>query len=154
MKTQVIRVTKIFTFEMAHALFGHDGPCKSIHGHSYELSVTVKGKPILDVNDPKCGMVIDFSDLKKIVKPLVDELDHSTMLNGVSPHKDMATDNLLFQKLILVDFQPSCENILIDLAAAILKGLPSDVVLHHLKLKETPGSYAEWFAEDNQSTKL
>lgn len=44
----IIRVTKEFRFEMAHALFGYDGPCKDIHGHSYKLSVTVSGKPVAD----------------------------------------------------------------------------------------------------------
>ncbi len=41
----IIRITKAFNFEMAHALLGYKGPCKHIHGHSYELFVTVKGKP-------------------------------------------------------------------------------------------------------------
>ena len=60
-----IRVTKKFNFEMAHALTGHDGPCKNIHGHSYFLFITISGKPINDSTDPKNGMVMDFSDLKK-----------------------------------------------------------------------------------------
>ena len=63
-----IRITKEFTFETGHALYGHDGKCKNIHGHSYKLSVTVLGKPVLDSNGPKFGMIMDFSDLKKIVK--------------------------------------------------------------------------------------
>ncbi len=39
----MIRLTKIFNFEMAHALYGYDGPCKNIHGHSYQLEVTIAG---------------------------------------------------------------------------------------------------------------
>ena len=62
---QNIRVTKVFTFDMAHALYGYDGPCKNIHGHTYILSVTLKGKVINENNHPKNGMVIDFSDFKK-----------------------------------------------------------------------------------------
>ncbi|MBN2173471.1 MAG: 6-carboxytetrahydropterin synthase, partial [Bacteroidales bacterium] len=50
-----IRVTKEFTFEMAHALLGYDGSCKYVHGHSYGLSVTVIGKPITDDSNPKLG---------------------------------------------------------------------------------------------------
>ena len=63
-----IRVTKFYDFEMAHALWNYDGLCKNIHGHSYKLFVTVIGEPINNENDNKNGMVIDFSDLKKIVK--------------------------------------------------------------------------------------
>ena len=63
-----IRVTKEFRFEAAHALKGYDGPCKNVHGHSYELSVTVIGIPIADRQSTKLGMVMDFGDLKKIIK--------------------------------------------------------------------------------------
>ena len=64
--SSTIRITKEFTFETGHALYGYDGLCKNVHGHSYKLSVTVKGQPINDPSHVKSGMVIDFSDLKKI----------------------------------------------------------------------------------------
>jgi 6-pyruvoyltetrahydropterin/6-carboxytetrahydropterin synthase len=64
----LIRITKQFNFETGHALYGYDGLCKNVHGHSYKLSVTVSGTPIQDSNHVKHGMVIDFKDLKKIVK--------------------------------------------------------------------------------------
>jgi len=66
-----IRVTKEFTFEMAHALWNYDGPCRNIHGHSYKLYVTVFGNTLLDNTSTKLGMVMDFSELKKIVKKYV-----------------------------------------------------------------------------------
>ena len=70
-----IRITKEFTFETAHALYGYDGKCKNIHGHSYKLAVTVIGTPITDPTNVKMGMVIDFGDLKSIVKEeVVDPL--------------------------------------------------------------------------------
>lgn len=146
----IVRITKEFNFEMAHALFGYDGPCKNVHGHSYKLAVTVAGTPIVEKNHPKHGMVMDFTDLKKIVKPIVDELDHATILNATTEHKKMAEENLLFSKLVLVNYQPTCENMLIDIAHRIKSQLHKNVELHHLKLQETPTSYAEWFAEDNK----
>ena len=77
-----IRITKEFKFEMAHALLDHDGPCKNIHGHSYLLSITLKGNPIEDTSNPKEGMVVDFSDLKKLVnEEIVNPFDHALMLN-------------------------------------------------------------------------
>jgi len=57
-----IRITKQFTFETGHALYGYDGKCKNVHGHSYKLSVTVIGSPITDSSNVKFGMVIDFAD--------------------------------------------------------------------------------------------
>lgn len=146
----VIRITKEFNFEMAHALYGYDGPCKNIHGHSYLLSITVKGKPIKEKKNPKFGMVIDFSELKKIVeKNIVQPFDHSLVLNKNTPHKAVGDKSNLFEKIILVNYQPTCENLLIDFVARIRKNLPEKIRLHHLKLRETPKSFAEWYAEDN-----
>ena len=63
-----IRITKQFNFETGHALYGYDGACRNVHGHSYKLFVTVVGSPNSDSSNVKYGMVIDFKDLKKIVK--------------------------------------------------------------------------------------
>jgi 6-pyruvoyltetrahydropterin/6-carboxytetrahydropterin synthase len=150
MKKASLRITKEFNFEMAHALYGYDGPCKNIHGHSYQLSVTLKGQVSSNKKESRNGMVMDFSDLKLIVKPIIEKLDHATMLNADSPHKKSAVNNNLFRKLILSQYQPTCENILIDIAERITIQLPSTIKLHHLKLRETPSSYAEWYAEDNK----
>ena len=136
---------------MAHALYGYDGPCKNIHGHSYELEVTVCGMPVDDAQKPKHGMVIDFSDLKSVVKEqVVDRLDHALLLNGNSPHKNIPELDENFEKVIFVDYQPTCENMLIDFVGRIRGLLPSSVKLVNMKLKETPNSYAEWVAADQQ----
>jgi 6-pyruvoyltetrahydropterin/6-carboxytetrahydropterin synthase len=147
----MIRLTKIFHYEMAHALYGYDGPCKNIHGHSYELEVSIGGTPLDDSNHPKHGMVMDFSDLKAIVKEqIVDRLDHALLLNGNSPHRDIPELDTNFEKVIFVDYQPTCENMLMDFVARISLLLPSHVKLVSLKLKETPTSYAEWHAIDQK----
>ena len=148
---RTIRVTKQFTFESAHALYGYDGKCKNIHGHSYKLSVTVIGTPINDPNNVKYGMVIDFGDLKKIVnKEVVDIFDHATILNKNTPHLDLANHLLeLGHNIILVDYQPSSEMMILDFAGKIKAQLPEGLTLHSLKLQETETCYAEWFASDN-----
>jgi len=147
-----IRITKQFDFETAHALYGYDGKCKNIHGHSYHLHVTVIGTPIDDLGNNKNGMVLDFGDLKKLVKEeIVDVFDHTTILNGKSPHKELAQtlkDNA--HRIVLVEYQPTSENMLFDIADRIKKQLPEHVSLHSLKLFETASSYAEWFAEDQE----
>ena len=66
-----IRLTKEFSFEMAHALVGYDGACREIHGHSYRLFVTVEGAPSTAEGDPKLGMAVDFGDLKRAVNKTV-----------------------------------------------------------------------------------
>jgi 6-pyruvoyltetrahydropterin/6-carboxytetrahydropterin synthase len=145
----MIRLTKIFHFEMAHALYGYDGPCRNIHGHSYELEVTIGGAPLNDPLHPKHGMIMDFSDLKSIVKEqIVDRLDHALLLNGNSPHRDIPQLNSNFEKVIFTEYQPTCENMLLDFVSRIQKLLPGHVSLIALKLKETPTSYSEWHASD------
>ncbi len=145
-----IRITKHFDFETAHALYGYDGKCKNIHGHSYQLYVTIIGTPISDANHVKNGMVLDFGDLKKIVKSeIVDIFDHATVLNENSPHKELAEKIKPHSpKVLLVDYQPTSENMLVDFAEKISDRLPNSVTLHSLKLYETNNSYAEWFASD------
>ena len=146
-----IRITKQFTFEAGHALFGYDGKCRNVHGHSYKLSVTVIGAPITEVGHIKLGMVIDFGDLKKIVKEeVVDKFDHATIFNKNTPHIELAKNlSERGHNIILADYQPTSENMVIDFAAKIKSRLPNNVQLHALKLQETETSFAEWFAADN-----
>lgn len=146
-----IRITKQFTFETGHALYGYDGKCRNVHGHSYKLSVTVIGSPITDSEHVKHGMVIDFGDLKKIVKDeIVDVFDHATVFNKNTPHVELAKElQDRGHHVLLVDYQPTSEMMVVDFAAKISKHLPSSIQLHSLKLQETETSYAEWFASDN-----
>ncbi|MDO6811729.1 6-pyruvoyl trahydropterin synthase family protein [Tenacibaculum soleae] len=146
-----IRITKQFSFETGHALYGYDGKCKNVHGHSYKLSVTVIGQPITDVSNVKYGMVIDFGDLKKIViEEIVDVFDHATVFNQNTPHVELAKElKARDHHVILVDYQPTSEMMVIDFADKIQKRLPDNIKLFSLKLQETETSFAEWFASDN-----
>lgn len=146
-----IRITKQFSFETGHALYGYDGKCKNVHGHSYRLDVTVIGQPISNTSNVKYGMVIDFGDLKKIVKEeIVDVFDHATVFNKNTPHIELANElKERGHNVILADYQPTSEMMVIDFAQKIKKRLPHNIQLYSLKLQETATSYAEWFASDN-----
>lgn len=146
----IIRVTKKFTFDMAHALYGYDGPCKNIHGHTYVLSVTLKGKVLCLDNDPKNGMVIDFTIFKNIVKEqVIDVFDHSLVLNANSAHAQLNEIACSFEKVNYVPYQPSCENLLMDMLLRVIKHIPGHIKVNNIKLEETPTSYAEWYEDDN-----
>ena len=146
-----IRITKQFSFETGHALYGYDGKCKNVHGHSYKLSVTVIGSPIADTSNVKYGMVIDFGDLKKIVKEeIVDVFDHATVFNKNTPHVELAKElKDRGHHVILVNYQPTSEMMVIDFAEKIKSRLPENIQLHAIKLQETDTSFAEWYASDN-----
>ena len=145
----MIRITKEFKFEMAHALHGYDGLCKNIHGHSYKLWVTVKGEVMKEKGHKKDGMVIDFAELKEIVKPeIIDKYDHSLVLNANSPHASI--DLSAFEKVFYLPYQPTSENLVMDFATIIQSKMPKRVTLCKVVLSETATSFAEWNLEDNQ----
>ncbi len=142
-----IRITKEFDFEAAHALDGYDGKCKDIHGHSYHLKITLIGQPTTDQALSDCGMVIDFGDIKKIIKNYVyEEFDHRLILRNDSRFKGLEDKN---PRIRYVNYQPTCENMLIEIVEMVNKHLNSEAKLHSAFLRETATSYAEWFAEDN-----
>lgn len=146
----IIRLTKEFSFEAAHALGGYDGPCREIHGHSYRLFVTIKGTPSTDPKNPKQGMVMDFGVLKKIVnEEIISRFDHALVLRTTADEGLRRVLAEQFDNVVTVEYQPTCENMLDDFAHRLMKRLPEGVTLHSLRLHETASSYAEWYAEDN-----
>jgi 6-pyruvoyltetrahydropterin/6-carboxytetrahydropterin synthase len=147
----MIHLTKEFSFESAHALWGYDGKCREIHGHSYRLFVTIKGEPIADEQSPKLGMVMDFGELKAIVgREITNRLDHSFVMRRTEQAEALAAAmGSQFTNVVLVDYQPTCENMLIDFAARLKAALPEGVKLHSLRLHETATSYAEWYSDEN-----
>ncbi len=145
----MIRITKEFKFEMAHALHGYDGLCKNIHGHSYRLWVTIKGEVRNENEHVKDGMVMDFAVLKEIVKPeIIDKYDHSLVLNANSPHASI--DLSVFEKVFYLPYQPTSENLVMDFATLIQSKMPKRIILCKVVLSETATSFAEWKLEDNQ----
>ena len=144
----MIRITKEFKFEMAHALHAYDGLCKNIHGHSYRLWVTIKGKVRNENDHIKDGMVMDFGVLKEIVKrEIIDKYDHSLVLNANSPHA--LIDLSAFEKVFYLPYQPTSENLVTDFAFKIKSKLPQGVELTKVVLSETETSFAEWNHQDN-----
>lgn len=146
-----IRLTREFSFEMAHALEGYDGLCRHVHGHSYKLFVTVSGTPCDDPASPKYGMVMDFGDLKAIVNRLVvDPHDHALVLRSTPENKALLEQvREKWERVYLVDYQPTCEQMIARFARQIAAELPEGVRLAELKLYETEKSHATWRAEDN-----
>ena len=129
---------------MAHALLGYDGHCRNIHGHSYRLEITISGKPNSDSSSPKLGMVLDFGELKSIVKEhVLDYFDHCTVLNEKSPAGSFPELQNIFGNVLLVPYQPTCENILVEIRKRLLPHLPMGIELSILRLYETATSYAE-----------
>ena len=143
-----IRVTKEFDFEAAHALDGYLGKCKDIHGHSYHLTVTFLGETIKDNNLSHCGMVVDFGDIKAVVKDKIEPLfDHRLILRNDSRFQGLEAQN---ERIRYVNYQPTCENMLMEIVQILAKEFSNNknISLCAALLRETANSYAEWYKED------
>lgn len=139
----MITVTKIFRFEMGHAIHGYEGMCKYIHGHSYVLHVTVKAKNENDGPIQSPGFVIDFKLLKKIVnEKVVSRLDHTLVLSEQYIHEN--PDAGKGQNLMIWAFEPSAENILYFIKNEIENSFSEHYEVVRLRLWETSDSFAEW----------
>ena len=127
-----ISVAKLFEFEAAHHLPNYDGACNREHGHSYKLAVTVEG----DI-DEESGMVMDFSELKRIVEEtIVHKWDHQD-LNEVMIWYPMNGSMLI----------PTAESMVVIIAKELKTALSEYdpfLKLTKVKLWETSTSYAEW----------
>ena len=95
---------------------------------------------------------MDFGELKALVnEEVVEPMDHAFVMRRTESAN--AVDELLregFGNVVLVDYQPTCENMLADFAARIARRLPEGIKLYALKMYETATSYAEWYAADNE----
>jgi 6-pyruvoyltetrahydropterin/6-carboxytetrahydropterin synthase len=130
-------------FEAAHAIHQYPGSCASIHGHSYKLQVTVQAVQQIDDFIPGLGIIIDFKELKKRVEEeVIKNYDHKLILSRAY----LADMRFEFPKdqIVLLNVEPSAENLLILLRNQIINALPEYVRLRSLKLWETVNSYVEW----------
>lgn len=139
----MLSLSKIFHFEMAHAIYGYSGACKDIHGHSYELHVSVCSDEEDTNYIPAPGLLIDFKDIKKLVTELiVNKMDHHLLLS-----QDFLNNNKTIsaaENLVIFEAEPTAENLIVYIRNMIKQNLPKHIRLTHLKLYETKDSYAEW----------
>lgn len=141
----MLQITKIFRFEMAHAIFGYDGKCKNIHGHSYVLHVTITGNLNNDDFIVAPGFIFDFKQLKRIVnETIIKKLDHQLVLSN--EYLKLNTALTSAENIFVWETEPSAENILIYIKQNLQKAFPKEIKLTKLMLFETADSYAEWLA--------
>lgn len=143
----MLQITKIFHFEMAHAIYGYEGPCKHIHGHSYELHVTVSSRKPDTGFLPDPGFDIDFAEIKRLVnEQVIDQLDHALVLSVSFQQANPGPWQ--HEKLVTWPAEPSAENLLLFIAGALKNHLPAGTQIARLLLYETKNSYAEWLNDD------
>lgn len=139
----MLRICKEFRFDSAHALMGYPGKCRHIHGHSYRLLVSVEGQAQEDPSLPLSGMIMDFGQLKQCVEALiVERFDHALLLRSDAPLSRELQES--YEKVEVLDFQPTCELLTLYFARLLREALAPPLRLYSVRLYETPSSYAEW----------
>lgn len=139
----MVRLTKIFRFETAHALHGYAGACSHVHGHSYVLHVTVEGRERIEEPIGGTGILLDFKELKRIVQEsIITMFDHKLLVSKVFLENN--TLDLPADSICIMKEEPSAENMLLYASRKIEGQLPAHVRLAKLVLWETQDSYAEW----------
>ncbi|MDR1739626.1 MAG: 6-carboxytetrahydropterin synthase [Bacteroidales bacterium] len=143
----MIYITKIFSFEAAHALKDYKGACANIHGHSYRLEVSIApciGSVAIDDD----GMIWDFNNLKKVVQEtLLNRFDHSLLLNSSNDTSLLETLKGQFEKVLLLPFQPTSENLVQHFASMLKAALPERLRLKRMILYETATSFVTYEEE-------
>jgi 6-pyruvoyltetrahydropterin/6-carboxytetrahydropterin synthase len=132
-----MRVSKEFKWEMGHRLPDHFGNCKNIHGHSYKMIVGFEGE--LNEND----MIIDFYNVDKIIKPLIDKLDHAFIVNKKDKDVIDFLDKIKSKKMV-VNFNSTVENLCNFVLDEIKRfDLPRNISSVSVRIYETNEDYAE-----------
>lgn len=134
----VIEIAKEFHWEMGHRLPFHEGGCRNVHGHSYRMRVSVSGT--LDSN----GMVVDYFDLRRILDPVIDRIDHAFLCDrSDAVMLAFLEENNL--KRVVVDFPSTAENIALWLLGQVAEELQGyeNIAEIAVRLHETDNTYAE-----------
>jgi 6-pyruvoyltetrahydropterin/6-carboxytetrahydropterin synthase len=133
-----MKIAKDFRWEMAHRLQCHKGKCFNLHGHSYKLQVEFEGNI-----DTATGMVLDYFNVKDIVAPIVEELDHTVII--------WDKDEILIEKIselnsahVIVPFESTAENLVLYFLDKISNAsLPKGITKIKVRVCETENTYAE-----------
>ncbi|MDD0823527.1 6-carboxytetrahydropterin synthase QueD [Mannheimia sp. AT1] len=138
----MFKIAKEFSFDMAHMLDGHDGKCQNLHGHTYKLQVEVSGD--LELNGTKRGMVMDYSDLKAIVKRhILEPMDHAFIYDLHSKRESQVAQLLieLKSKVYGIPSRTTAE----EMAKYMFEKLEkTGLSVSLIRLWETPTSYCEY----------
>lgn len=124
MPEKLWRLTVRSEFSSAHALRHYRGKCENIHGHNYGVEVTVEGR----VLSADTELVMDFSELKKLLKNVLDNLDHQ-LLNRVPPFDS---------------HNPSSENLSWYIWQRMQPGIPDNVRLYSVTVSEKAAQSATY----------
>lgn len=141
-------ITRRLEFDAGHRIPNHISQCRHLHGHRYAIEITLSGNIITTEGQPEQGMVMDFSDVKRIAnEKLVNAWDHAFLVyRGDKAVCDFLA-SLPEHKTVILDTVPTAEN-LAQIVFNILNPAYRDIYSNHLRLErirlyETPNNWAD-----------
>ena len=141
-------ITRRLEFDAGHRIPDHRSLCRHLHGHRYVLEVTVAGDVTLQDGNPRNGMVLDFSEVKSVMRStIVDIWDHAFLVyRGDEQIRDFL-DSLPDHRTVVLDVVPTAENLAAEafrlLAPRIAELCEKSLRLENLRLYETPNCWAD-----------
>lgn len=132
-------LTKEFFFDSAHMLSNYNGKCGNIHGHTYKLKVFIKGYPIESDVDQKGGMILDFSEIKKIIDNyLLNKFDHALITTKKESFYGKLNENIKYCYLNPpFDIKTTCEMISLQILSDLIE---FNIPIEAIELWETKTS--------------
>ena len=144
----MLTITRKLEFDAGHRIPDHNSQCRNLHGHRYVLEITLTGNVVDKDGQSDNGMIMDFSDVKKLANSaLVDVWDHAFLVYEKDHAVRAFLDSLPDHKTVVLPLVPTIEN-LATIAFDILKAVYTDkfgtgLTLYKIKLFETPNCWAE-----------
>jgi len=144
----ILEITRKLEFDAGHRIPNHHGQCKHLHGHRYQLEITISGEMIKKSGASDEGMVLDFGQIKQIAKEqLVDLWDHAFLVARADTEVLNFLNKLPNHKTVILDEIPTVEN-LAEKAFAMLsplieKEFEGRIYLKKVRLYETPNCWAD-----------
>lgn len=143
-----MQITRRLEFDAGHRIPNHNSQCKHLHGHRYAIEITLSGDIIATEGVSEQGMVMDFSDVKRIAKEqVVDAWDHAFLVYRGDQQVADFLNTMPGHKTVVLDAIPTAENLAL-IAFNVLNGAYRDTYGNHLRLErvriyETPNNWAD-----------
>jgi 6-pyruvoyltetrahydropterin/6-carboxytetrahydropterin synthase len=144
-----MQITRRLEFDAGHRIPTHDSQCRHLHGHRYAIEITLSGDIITTEGVSEHGMVMDYSEVKRIAKEqLVDAWDHAFLVYRNDNVVLQFLNSLPEHKTVVLDVPPTAENLAMT-AFNLLKEAYHSRYGNHLKLQcvriyETPNNWADY----------
>jgi 6-pyruvoyltetrahydropterin/6-carboxytetrahydropterin synthase len=146
-----MRITRRLEFDAGHRIPNHASQCRFLHGHRYALEVTLTGALVSIPSDPRCGMVMDFSEVAAVARrEIIAKWDHAFL----AWREDQAVLSFLAtipdHRTVILDLPPTAEHLAQTAFQALSRAYDSSFGTHlrleRVRLYETPNCWADALA--------